>query len=486
MGAAADAWFDTAETHSAVIVFVGDRAYKLKKPVRLDFLDFSTREAREEVCHREVALNRRIAPDVYLGVADVLDENGDLCDHLIVMRRMPAEARLSSMIAAGSNVTAHVRRIAAQLAKLHADSSSTAAADEAAGIDATRDRWKANGLTIARLLPQRRGETEVIDALADRYLEGRAALFDDRVRRGRAVDGHGDLMADDIFCLSDGPRILDCIEFDDRFRLGDGLLDATFLAMDLERLGHPELAATFLDAYRDDSGDAWPPSLAHHYVAYRAQVRARVAAVRAEQGDDDAAVRAGSLLALTRAHLERGRVRLVLVGGGPGTGKSTLAASLGASLDAVVLRSDEVRKEHSGLPSLQPAPAPFGEGIYTEAVTSATYEVLLERATTALGMGESVIIDATWLNAALRARARVVAARTCADLDELCCVAPFETMVRRLEERAATQRDASDASPGIARKLLAAAQHWPEAIEIDTSGSQIEVLQSALRLIVAC
>ena len=106
-----------------------------------------------------------------------------------------------------------------------------------------------------------------------------------RIAEGRAVDGHGDLLADDIFCLDDGPRILDCIEFDEALRLGDGLSDVAFLAMDLEHLGRPDLAQRFLDAYREATADVWPSSLEHHHVAYRAQVRAKVAAIRAAQGD---------------------------------------------------------------------------------------------------------------------------------------------------------------------------------------------------------
>src|SRR4029453_13669733 len=120
-----------------------------------------------------------------------------------------------------------------------------------------------------------------VDALAKRYLSGRCLLFDRRISEGRGRDGHGDLLADDIFMLDDGPRVLDCIEFDDRLRLGDALADVAFLAMDLERLGRTDLAERFLAAYREFADDTWPASLAHHHVAYRAQGRAKVGAIRA-------------------------------------------------------------------------------------------------------------------------------------------------------------------------------------------------------------
>lgn len=474
-----DRWADVAETHSAAVFFAGDRAYKLKKPLRLEFLDFSTREAREQVCHREVELNRRLAPDVYLGVADVLDETGAPCDHLVVMRRMPSARRLSTLVQAGADVTAVLRDIAVVVARLHAASPRTEAAGAAATVDATRRRWTENHETLVRFTPRvfASGASDAVHELACRYLDGRGSLFDARIGRGRAVDGHGDLLADDMFCLDDGPRILDCIEFDDRYRLGDGLADAAFLAMDLERLGRADLGARFLSEYAHASGDAWPPSLAHHHIAYRAQVRARVGAIRASQGDRDAGPAAARLLEIARIHLEQARVRLVLVGGGPGCGKSTLASRLAGALDVVVLRSDEVRKELAGLSSLTPAGASFGSGIYTEAFTHATYDALLERAEIALGMGETVVLDASWIDDRARGAARAVAARSGADLTELELVAPFDVLAERIEHR---QPDASDATADVARRMLSEAVPWPEATRIDATGTEEQTMAAAL------
>ena len=173
--------------------------------------------------------------------------------------------------------------------------------------------------------------------------------------------------------------MLDCLEFDDALRLDDVLADVAFLAMDLERLGRSDLAERFLAAYRAASGDTWPASLAHHHIAYRAQVRAKVSAIRAEQGVRDAAEKAQALLRLALAHLQAGRVRLVLVGGLPGTGKSTVARGIGEVSGAVVLRSDVVRKELAGLAPEQPAGAGYEHGIYTPAATAAVYPELLRR-----------------------------------------------------------------------------------------------------------
>jgi aminoglycoside phosphotransferase family enzyme/predicted kinase len=474
-----------AETHSAIVFFVGDRAYKVKKPVDLGFLDFRTVEARRAACHREVELNRRLAPDVYLGVADLHDVDGSICDHFVVMRRMPVDRRLSTLVAAGADVDPDLRHLAHLLAAFHARADRSAAADEAASVGATRARWRTNTDEM-RLLGGGGLSPEVVDevqVLADAYLDGRAPLFDARIEAGRAIDGHGDLLADDIFCLDDGPRVLDCLEFDDRLRLGDGLADVAFLAMDLERLGHPELGQRFLDLYLEHSGDAWPASLAHHQVAYRAQVRAKVTAIRARQGDATAAEEAAGLLAIATRHLQAGRVRLILVGGLPGTGKSSLAGALGHGLGAVVLRSDEIRKEQAGLPTSQRAPAPYGAGLYTPASTATTYETMLDWAGVALGMGETVVLDASWTSHEWRTKAREVARTAHATTVELRCDAPVEVAAARMARRAAKGTDPSDATPIIAAQMAAHADPWPEATTITTTADRASTLAAALELI---
>jgi aminoglycoside phosphotransferase family enzyme/predicted kinase len=471
-----------AETHSATVFFVGDRAYKLKKPVDLGFLDFRTRSAREAICHLEVALNRRLAPDVYLGVADVVGPDGDLCDHLVVMRRMPDDRRLAHLLEVGAPVDDHLRHIAHRLAAFHAASPRSARADDAAGIAATRHRWAVNTDALIATSGGIFDDATIglVHGLACRYLDGRHRLFEERVADGRAVDGHGDLLADDIFCLDDGPRILDCIEFDESLRLGDALADAAFLAMDLERLGHPGLADRFLGAYREHTGDAWPASLAHHQVAYRAQVRAKVTAIRAAQGDPAAVHEAIALLDLALDHLEAGRVRLVVVGGLPGTGKSTLAAGLGAAIGGAVLRSDEVRKEQAGLDPRQPAPAPLGAGIYTDERTEAAYATMLGRAATGLARGETVVLDASWTDDRWRAEARRVAANSVADLVELRCTAPADVAAARMAHRQRVGGDPSDATPAVAEHLAGRAAPWPTATAVDTTGSAEHSLAVAL------
>jgi predicted kinase len=270
--------------------------------------------------------------------------------------------------------------------------------------------------------------------------------------------------------------VLDCLEFSDRLRAVDVLDDVAFLAMDLERLGAPELAAHFLGSYARHSGEAHPVSLAHHYIAYRAGVRAKVACLRAAQGATAAAEQARQLLELTRSHLERGRVRLVLVGGLPGTGKTTLALGLGERTGWPVFRSDVVRKELLGIDPSTRLAAPYAEGIYRPEHTDATYRELLARARHRLERGDSVILDASWTDPARRDQAAAVAHATLSDLVALRCDAPVAVAAHRLRHRAAGE--ASDATPAIAEAMAAAAPKWDDAVVVDTT-TAIEASASA-------
>ena len=474
-----------AETHCAVVVFAGERAYKIKKPVRFGFLDFSTRDKRAAALWRELDLNRRLAPDVYLGVLDVTDPDGRPCEPVLVMRRMAAGARLAGLVVAGGDVADCLRGVARSVAAFHAGASTDPQVAAAGTRDAVAGNWERNFAETAPFVGDVLDEDVAlrVESLARGYLAGRAPLFEARIGAGLVRDGHGDLLCDDIFCRPEGPAILDCIEFDDRLRWGDVLADVAFLAMDLERLGRPDLAGTFLRDYREFSGEHHPESLAHHYVAYRAQVRAKVACLRHAQGDADAAALGGRLLGLCRAHLEAARVRLVLVGGAPGTGKSTLAAALGEARGWAVLRSDVVRKELAGLPPGTPAPAAPGGGIYSPGHTGATYTALRERAGALLGMGESVVLDASWTDPAERDAAERLGDSLSADVVALRCDCPPHVAAARIGLRRAEGGDASDADAAVAAALRAAAGPWPDAVDVDTSAGAAGALGAALALV---
>lgn len=458
-----------AETHTAIVLFAGDHAYKVKKSVDLGFLDFSTTAARRTACERETDLNRRFSPDVYEGVAEVHLPWGGPPEPIVVMRRMPASRRLEDLVHAGVPVGDVLRSVARLLATCHANSPRNPVISEQGSRDALLGRWEASFAQVRGLEegPSLRHLAE-IEELVRRYLAGRARLFDSRLDEGRIVDGHGDLLAQDIFCLDDGPRVLDCLEFDDALRYVDGLDDAAFLTMDLERLGAPAAAAFFLARYSEYSGDPAPPSLRHHYVAYRAFVRAKVSLVQVRQGASGARAEADRLADITVRHLRTSAVRLVLVGGLPASGKSTVAGALADRLGLTLLSSDRLRKELAGLAPEQPAPSGYRTGIYTPEWTRRTYATLIDRASALLSSGESVVLDATWTDAGQREVAAHTARMHSADLVALRCEVPRDLAERRLRGRGPGP---SDAGPEVAQAMAAAADPWPDAVTLDTSGS---------------
>lgn len=468
-----------AETHTSTLVFIGDRAYKLKRPLDLGFLDFRTREAREAACHREVELNRRLAPDVYLGVADVSGPDGEPWDHLVIMRRMPVGRRLSTLVEQGEDVADALADVAHQVAVLHAASPPAGAHAEVGSAATLRRHWDEVFALLRELGPTVVGPDRV-DALESEvaaYLGGRDPLLDRRVADGHIVAGHGDLRAEDCFVLDDGVRILDCLDFDDDLMWGDALLDVAFLAMDLRDLGRPDLAEGFLARYAELAADRWPDSLAEHLVAYRASVRAKVAAVRVQQGHDEAAADVRRFVDLCAASLARGRVRLVLVGGSPGTGKSTLARALADRTGMVVLSSDEVRDDLE--PSGGDGPTGVGEGRYAPEHRARVYDELRRRARELLGAGESVVLDASWSDADERDAARAVAAETSSALAEVRCTLPADEAAARIRARAAEGTDASEATPEVAAAVAASFAPWPEAAEVVTTDPP-EVLAAAV------
>ncbi|WP_256916323.1 AAA family ATPase [Streptomyces hilarionis] len=473
---------EVCETHTAVVFFAGDRAYKVKKPVDLGFLDYTTRAARRTACERELALNRRFAPDVYLGLGEFSGPESDAPEPLVVMRRMPAERRLSRLAREGAVLDDVLRSVARHLAAWHADAPRSAQADEQGTRDALSSRWEAGFAQVHALADDGPGlvepaELAETERLVRRYLAGRERLFASRIEQGRVVDGHGDLLADDIFCLDDGPRVLDCLEFDDRLRQVDGLDDAAFLAMDLERLGVPEAAAQFLARYSEYSGDPAPASLWHHYVAYRAFVRAKVSLIQARQGVSGARGASARLASMALRHLRTSAVGLTVVGGLPGSGKSTLSGALADRLGVTLLSSDRVRKELAGISAEESAAAPYGEGLYTAEWTAKTYAALLDRAAALLSAGESVVLDATWSDAAQREAAQRVAERAGADLVALRCHVADEVSAARLRTRV---RGPSDAGPGIAAAMAAREPAWPEAVAVDTGGPLESVVARAM------
>ncbi len=451
----------SAETHISWVLLTGDRALKIYKPVRTDVLDHRDVAERRRACEREVELNRRLAPDVYEGVGEIALADGSI-EPVIVMRRMPALRRLARLLDEPEALDL-VRAVARRIATFHETATvlDPDAATTAASRASLRERWTADVSALRQLAdPCHSNQIDAIGALAQTYLAGREQLFRDRIAQGLIRDGHGDLLADDIFCLDDGPRVLDCLAFSDQLRCGDVLADLAFLVMDLQRLGHPALARHLLSSYCEFSGEHHPGSLAHFYVAQRAAVRAKVSALRASQAPDSSSD-VGALLDLALDHLQRAAVRVVLIGGLPGSGKSTMASRLSDELGWAVLSSDDIRRD-LGL-RYQDL---HDNSAYDEETVARVYDEMGRRTDQMIARGISVILDATWTSEHHRQQARAIASGGDARIVELRCRAPLATCRARVRTRSG--ESTSEATPAVVDVLNSRADPWPEAIVLDT------------------
>ncbi len=459
------------ETHISILLFCGRKVYKIRKPVHFDFLDFRDRGARLADCRREVELNSRLSPDVYLGIADLVME-GELMDHMVVMRALPEERQLASLLLTETDLEAWLDSIAAVLSSFHGRAARSAEISASASPSALARKWRDNFEEVARMvnptldLPV---ETE-IRSLVARWLNAHHELLEARIVQGHICDGHGDLQASDIYCLEDGIRILDCLEFSDSLRWDDVCADVAFLAMDLERLGRADAAGMFVRAYEHHSGDRLPPSLLHFHIALRAYVRAKVACLRSEQ-DTVAADTARAFQKLALRHLRSAQSTVVLIGGLPGTGKSTLAAGLANETGWALLRSDEIRQRRR-----------LDADRYSPEARAAVYRDLLREARERLEEGKSVILDASWVSAEERERAAGIAGEAGSDLLAICCICEDSIGVERIQRRLARGDDPSEATAAVRDAMEAGMDPWPSAAVIDTSHTGVSAnLESALR-----
>jgi len=476
------------QTHISMVFLTGDRVYKVKKPVAFwGLVDYRTLERRRHYCEEEVRLDRRFAPEIYLGVLPVVRDaagrvrlggEGEILDYAVVMRRYPDGSTLEDRIRAGTAVRDDVVAIARWLAAFHAK----AAGNASVAFEGRPDVYE--GVVDANL----RGTQAAVPALfpADlhrafaekihrRIADARDTL-DRRVRERRLVDGHGDLRAEHAVWIAGGGggagagpgsgpgvwRLVDGIEFSTTLRSIDPLSDVAFLAMDLAALGRRDLSHALLDAYLEARPDADAPELLPIYLAQRAHVRAAVGARVAVDANVGAPAREAGRhsavrhLVLATAYAFTGDRRpLVVLAGPSGVGKSAIARELAPLLDADVISSDVVRKELAGLSPTARSTGAARDALYAPEMSVRTYAEIIARARVALAAGRGAILDATFLKRPWRDAAYAMAREVGARVVLVWCEAPVEVVRERLAARAAANADASDATFGVYERQLA-------------------------------
>lgn len=462
------------QTHLSIVCLVGDRVYKLKKPIVLPFADFSTLEKRLGFCEQELRLNRRLCPEIYLEVVPLvkLDDgglrfvpggekpaDGDIVDFAVHMVRMPAGRMLDVLLEEDAVPDGQIRTIARRMTAFHREARRD---DEVADLGSPEklrshalDNFKETREMVGEVFPAALHQTLNHRTAADFDRFGK--LLRQRADAGFVVEGHGDLHARNI-CLTDPVAIYDCIEFNPGFRCGDVASEHAFLVMDLRFRGHAELARLYLDAVIDAAGDEDIRRLMPMLVRYRAMVRAKVSAIAAGENEmpektrRQAAATARQYLRLAGATaVEEGTPTWIALCGLPATGKSTLARALGAASGKTwpVISSDAVRKEIAGVPPQATLP----ESCYTPDFSRRTYDELYRRAESVSRTNPVVLLDANFRTRDERSIARQSAGRCGARL-VVVETAAAETVIReRLKKRAAKSDVTSDADLAVYRKL---------------------------------
>lgn len=449
------------QTHVSWIFLAGKFAYKIKKPVDFGFLNFSTLDRRMFYCQEEVRLNRRLCPEIYLGVIPLrataagaaFHGDGPVIDYAVKMIRLPAERMADQLLAQGELTVAEVRRIAATVAEFHRRAERSREIDSYGSLEAIGRNWAENfrqteefaGITIART------ELRRLRKWVEDFMVTKAELFAGRVAGGFIRECDGDIHLENI-CLTDRVCIFDCIEFNNRFRYTDTAADIAFTLMDLEYHGRRDLAGIFLQEYLAASGDLGAVPLVGFYCIYRAFIRGKVESFRLKDPDipveekTAAMERAVRYFRLARGYILRERFApaLITLCGLTGSGKSTVAAALATELGLEIVSSDRIRKELAGVPLHHHALDDYGAGLYSPAGNEATYRELIARADSLLAAGQGVIVDATCRRMVDRATLRAVADRHAAPLYVVVTEAPPEVIRQRLADRLRQGSSVSD------------------------------------------
>ena len=481
------------ETHISWLLLAGDFVYKFKKPLKLDFLDFSTPALRRGACEEELRINRRTAPALYLGLVALTGTAHSLqlqpaeaapadAEPAVRMRRFAQEALLSHLLEQQRLLPSHIDALAQQVAQFHA-SAAVATPQQGwgtaqAAVAPVQDCLAALQPLVAQAVPDMGPALRQLAQWCASQGTALAPVFLQRLQSGRVRECHGDLHLANLVLIDGQPQLFDAIEFNPALRWIDCVADIAFLAMDLEARGRTDLAWRFLNAWLEHTGDYAGLQVLQYYRVYRALVRARVAGLRLAQvegegegeGEGVGDKRAASLrevrryLALALRFTEPRTVELWLAHGFSGAGKSTQSQALIAERGVVRVRADVERKRLFGL-APQVSSAAVRGGIYTAEASQRTHEALAQAARCALDAGYTVLVDATFLNPAMRQRFMELAAQAQVRCRILSFEAPLAVLRERVRSRQLAGGDASEASVQVLESQWAAAQPLSPAEE---------------------
>jgi len=451
---------ELVETHISWVILVGDFAYKIKKPLVLDFLDFGSLEKRRRSCKEEVRLNRPWAPEIYLEVVAItgpedrphIGGDGEVLEYAVKMRRFDQDLRLDRQLESGLLTVADMKELGQRIANRHAAAARADTADRERLVrQAIHFIWE-NFDHLEGIADD--DEFAFLNGWTARELGQREAMLWRRFDDGFVRDCHGDLHLGNLVRLPGGITTFDCIEFNADLRYTDVYADVGFLVMDLTEKGRPDLAAHFLNRYLERSGDYPGAVLLDLYFVYRCLVRAKVAAIRSREREDDAErssdiLEAREYCAMARRQAQKQEPVLVVMCGLSGSGKTWLSERLMAALPAIRIRSDIERKRLFGIGETAASGSGLAAGIYSAQASAATYATLFDYAARLLWSGHTVILDAAFLDVASRdAARRVGAAAGCTAV--LVRAQASDTVLRdRIRQRASRTDDASEAGLAV-------------------------------------
>jgi aminoglycoside phosphotransferase family enzyme/predicted kinase len=481
------------QTHISYVLLAGDEVFKVKKPVRFSFLDFSTLARRRHFCGEEVRLNRRLAPGVYHGVRSIcrqadryrLGDEDDVSavEYVVHMRRLREEKMLDRLLEQRRVPPDLVNTLVDCLADFHrsaACGAEIAAGGAPQGIGAVlQDNFR--GVRTFRGQTISAHDDDVIQAFAADFLDRQRPVLERRCAENRIRDCHGDLRAEHV-CWEKKPVIFDCIEFNPAFRHCDVAAEIAFLAMDLDYYERPDLAADLVDRYSVVTADADLARLVPFYKCYRAYVRGKVESMTSAEQEVAAADReraaqsARRHFSLSYRYTWSYAPSLITVLGLSGTGKSSVAAHLRERTGFRHVSSDSMRKRIAGLPDRTPARAAYDTGLYAPQQTERTYAAMLAAAEGELRAGRGVILDATFQRRHHRDAARRLAIERDVPYIVVECRAGDTEVRRRLVSRERVGAAESDADWSVYLQQKSDYDHLDrneeaDRVIIDTEGT---------------